>query len=151
MDNFDTLEKVIAYLKQADCYGEYNYCFTAQKKEKVNSALMGIFGGAVGGAIAHKLTDNPAIGYILNKNDKGIAILPIIGDIKNLIVDIDSLLFLTNEDIDKVVIKNDGFRFKIIKIILKNKEEFTFRMANKIKNVDYHEINLNKFVEMYQS
>lgn len=150
MDNFDTLEKLTAYLKQANCYGEYNYCFTAQKQEKVNSALMGIFGGAIGGAVAHKLNDNKAIGYILSKNDKGIAILSIIGDIKNPIVDIDNVLFLKNEDIDKVIVKRDGFSFKIIKITLKDKEEFGFRMANKIKNCDYHEINLNKFIECYK-
>lgn len=150
MDNFNTLEKLIAYLKQANCYGEYNYCFTAQKQEKVNSALMGIFGGALGGAVAHKLNDSKAIGYILNKNENGIAILPIIGDIKNPIVDIDNMLFLNNEDIDKVVIKKDGFSFKIIKIVLKNKEEYSFRMANKIKNIDYHEANLNKFIECYK-
>lgn len=150
MDNFDTLEKLIAYLKQANCYGEYNYCFTAQKQEKVNSALMGIFGGALGGAVAHKLNDSKAIGYILNKNENGIAILPIIGDIKNPIVDVDNLLFLNNEDIDKVVIKKDGFSFKIIKIVLKNKEEYSFRMANKIKNIDYHETNLNKFIDCYK-
>ncbi len=48
MNNFDTLEKLTYYLKQANCYGEYNYCFTAQKQEKVYSALMGIFGGALG-------------------------------------------------------------------------------------------------------
>lgn len=150
MDNFDTLEKLIAYLKQANCYGEYNYCFTVQKQEKVNSALMGIFGGALGGAVAHKLNDSKVIGYIINKNENGIAILPIIGDIKNPIVDIDNMLFLNNEDIDKVVIKKDGFSFKIIKIVLKNKEEYSFRMANKIKNIDYHETNLNKFIECYK-
>lgn len=150
MDNFDTLEKLTDYLKQANCYGKYNYCFTAQKQEKVNSALMGIFGGAVGGTITHKLNDNKNIGYILNKNDKGIAILTIIGDIKNPIVDSNNLLFLSNEYIDKVVIKKDGFSFKIIKIVLNNKEEYSFKIANKIKNIDYHEINLNKFIECYK-
>lgn len=150
MNNFDTLEKLTNYLKQANCYGEYNYCFTAQKKEKTSLSLMGIFGGAVGGAIAYKLNDHSAIGYILNKNDKGIAILPITGDIKNPIVDVNNLLFLKNEDIDKIVIKKDGLSFKIIKIVLKNKEEFSFRTANKIKNIDYHEINLNKFIESYK-
>lgn len=150
MDDFNTLEKLTTYLKQANCYGEYNYCFTAQKQEKVNSALMGIFGGALGGAVAHKLNDSKSIGYILNKNEKGIAILPIIGDIKNPIVDIDNMLFLNNDDIDKVIIKKDGFSFKIIKIVLKNKEEYSFRMANKIKNIDYHETNLNKFIECYK-
>lgn len=150
MDNFDTLEKLTAYLKQTNCYGKYNYCFTAQKQERVNSALMGIFGGAVGGAIAHKLNDSKAIGYILNKNDKGIAILPITGDIKNPIIDSNNLVFLNNENIAKVIIKKDGFSFKIIKIILNSKEEFSFRMANKIKNIDYHEINLKKFIECYK-
>lgn len=150
MNNFDTLEKLIAYLKQANCYGEYNYCFTATKKEKVNSLLMGVFGGAVGATIAYKLNDNKTIGYILNKNDKGIAVLPIIGDINNPNVDVNNLLFLKNEDINKVVIKKDGFSFKIIKIIMNDKKELSFRMANKIKNVDYHEINLNKFIEMYK-
>ena len=60
------------------------------------------------------------------------------------------MLFLNDEDIDKVVIKKDGFSFKIIKIVLKNKEEYSFRMANKIKNIDYHETNLNKFIEYYK-
>lgn len=27
MDNFDTLEKLEEYIKQANFYGEYNYCF----------------------------------------------------------------------------------------------------------------------------
>lgn len=150
MDNFDTLEKMNCYLKEAGCLGEYNYCFTAQKKEKFNSKLMGIFGGAVGGAISQKLNSSKEIGYILNKNEKGIAILPIIGDIKNPIIDNSSLVFLKNEDIDKVVIKRDGLSFKIIKITLKYNEKLCFRMANKIKNVDYHETNLNKFIECYK-
>lgn len=150
MNHFDTLEKLTAYLKQANCYGEYNYCFTAQKQEKVNSALMGIFGGALGGIVAHKLNESKTIGYILNKNEKEIAILPIIGDIKNPIVDIDNILFLNNDNIDKVIIKKDGFNFKIIKIFLKNQEEFSFRTANKIKNIDYHEMNLNNFIECYK-
>ena len=150
MEEFNTLEKIEEYLKKSNCYGEYNYCFTAQKQEKINSALTGIFGGAIGGAISHKLNDNKAIGYILNRNDKGIAILSIFGDIKNPIVDVDNVLFLANEDIDKVIIKKDGFSFKIIKITLKNKAKFSFRMANKIKNIDYHEINLNKFIECYK-
>lgn len=151
MDNFNTLEKMYSYLKEAGCFGEYNYCFTAKKQEKVNQGLMGIFGGAVGGAISHKLNNSSEeIGYIINKNDKGIAILPIIGNIISPIVDTSDLVFLNNDDINKVIIKRDGFCFKIIKIILNNNEKLCFRMANKIKNVDYHETNLNKFIECYK-
>ena len=150
MDDFNTLEKLEEYIKQANCYGEYNYCFTAQMEDKLGLFLLGSMGGALGGALASKLKSKDAIGYILNKNEKGIGIIPIVEENKKQRVAAERLVFLGNNDIDKVIIKNDGIGFRLIKIVMKDKSKFGFKMAKKIKNIDYHEKNLNKFIECYK-
>lgn len=78
-------------------------------------------------------------------------LIPIVVDTltKNKI-DIDNYIFIPNDDIEKVIIKNEDIVFKKIKIILKNKTKYTMRTTKKIKNIEYHETNLNKFIEMYK-
>lgn len=147
MDNFDTLAKIEEYIKQAKCYGKYNYCFTAQMQNKKDLLL--VFGGAFGGVLSYKLKEKEPVGYILNKNEKGIGIIPIVKKDKKQEVAVQKLLFLNNEDIEKVIIKNNGLGFKLIKILMKDKTEFKFKMSKRIKNIDYHEANLNKFIECY--
>ena len=51
MDKLDTLEKIEEYLKRADCYGDYNYCFVVQPEDTVSDVILMCF-GAIGGAIA---------------------------------------------------------------------------------------------------
>lgn len=150
MDDFNTIEKLEEYIRQANCYGEYNYCFTAQMEDKIVPFLLMSMGGALGGALAYKLKTKEALGYILNKNEKGIAIIPIVEENKKQRVATEKLVFLNKEDINQVIIKNDGIGFKLIKIRLKDKSKFGFKTAKKIKNIDYHEVNLNKFIESYQ-
>ncbi len=58
-------------------------------------------------------------------------------------------IFLKNEDIDKVSIKYDTIG-KLIRIKMKDKTQYGFKTARRIKNIDYHEINLNKFIECYK-
>ena len=140
MDDFNTLEKIEEYLKQANCYGEYNYCFTAQPEDTIGDAILMCF-GAIGGAIMGAKKSKRTIGYILNKNEKGIGIIPI--------EKIQKALFLNNEDIEKVKIKYDTIG-KLIKIKMKDKTKYRFKTAIKIKNIDYHEINLKKFIESYK-
>lgn len=149
MENFDTIEKIEEYLKQANCYGKYNYCFTVQPADTIGDAILMSF-GAVGGAILGVKKSKGTIAYILNKNENGIGIIPIIRENKEERVDTLKLVFLNNDDINKVVIKKDGIGFKLIKIIMKDKSKFGFKTAKKIKNIDYHEINLNKFIESYK-
>ncbi len=56
---------------------------------------------------------------------------------------------MKNEDIDKVSIKYDTIG-KLIRIKMKDKTKYGFKTAKKIKNIAYHEENLNKFIECYK-
>jgi len=148
MDDFNTLEKIEAYLKQANCYGEYNYCFTVQPEDTIGDAILMCF-GAIGGAIAGARKSKGTIGYILNKNENGICIIPIEKIDGEQKVTTTKTIFLSNADIDKVSIKYDTIG-KLIKIKMKDKTKYGFKTARRIKNIDYHEINLNKFIESYK-
>ncbi len=148
MDEFNTIKKIEEYLKQANCYGEYNYCFTVQPEDTIADAILMCF-GAIGGAIAGARKSKGTIGYILNKNEKGIGIIPIERIGKEQKVALTKTILLKNEDIDKVSIKYDTIG-KLIRIKMKDKSKYGFKTARKIKNVDYHETNLNKFIESYK-
>lgn len=145
MDKLDTLEKIEEYLKRADCYGDYNYCFVVQPEDTVSDVILMCF-GAIGGAIAGVRKATGTVGYIFNKNEKGIGLIPIekIGNEKEVVL--AKTMFLRNEDIDKISIKYDTIG-KLIKIKMKDKSKYGFKVTRKIRNIDYHEINLNKFIE----
>ena len=72
------------------------------------------------------------MGYLFNKFDKGICLIPIVADTltKNKI-DIDNYVFINNDEIEKVIIKNEDIVYKKIKIILKNKTKYTMRAVKR--------------------
>ena len=146
MDDLNTLEKIENYFKKVNCYGKYNYCFSCQKEP---SLLPIIFG--VAGAVASIIKDNKVVGYLFNQNDQWICLIPIVVDTmtKNKIA-IEKYVFIKQEDIEKIIIKNEDIKFKKIKIVLKDKTKFVMRTSKKIKNIDYHENNLNKFIGLYK-
>lgn len=144
MEEFKTVEKLEEYFKKVNCYGKYNYCFTCQ----IEQSILPILFGAVG-ALIENIRNKKVMGYLFNKFDKGICLIPIVVDTltKNK-VDIDNYIFINTEDIEKVVVKNEDIVYKKIKIILKNKTKYTMRTLKKIKNIEYHEKNLNNFLSM---
>ena len=144
MKDFDTLEKLEEYFKKVNCYGKENCCFTC-------STIQNTQFGLVGALISIKKNKN-VMGYLLNKNENGICLIPIVTDTftKNK-VDLEHYIFIKNEEIDQVIIKNEEIGFKKIKIILKDKTKYVFKTSKKIKNVEYHKTNLDKFIEQYTS
>ena len=106
--------------------------------------------GAIGALIALKKNKN-IMGYLLNKNNNGICLIPIISETLNKNrIDLDKYIFIKEEDIDKVVIKNEEIGFKKIKIILKDKTNYVLKTPKKVIKRDYHKINLDKFIEIYK-
>lgn len=143
MDDINNVETLEEYFKKVNCYGEYNYCFVC------NTIQSSIF-GVVGVLIALKRNKN-VMGYLLNKNNYGICLIPIIADTltKNKI-DVNHSIFIKEEEIDKVVIKNEEIGFKKIKILLKDKTKYILKTPKKVIKRDYHKINLDKFIEIYK-
>ncbi len=146
MEDFNTVEKLEEYFKKVNCYGKYNYCFTCQMEQSILPVLFGAIGGIIAGIKNKNVT-----GYLFNQFDKGICLIPIVTDTltKNK-VDKDNYIFISNDDIEKVSIKNEDFVFKKIKIILKNKTTYRMKTTKRIKNIEYHETNLNNFIKMYE-
>lgn len=143
MKDFDTLEKLEEYFKKVNCYGNDNCCFTCSTMQSTQFGIIGVL-------ISVKKNKN-VMGYLLNKNENGICLIPIVVDTmtKNK-VDLDNYVFIKNEDIDRVIIKNEEIGFKKIKIELKDKTKYVLKTSKKIANVDYHKTNLNRFIEMYK-
>lgn len=142
MKDLNILENLEEYFKRVNCYGKYNYCFTCQMDSSILPILFGIVG-----AVIEIRKNKKIMGYLFNKFDKGICLIPIVGDTltKNKI-DIDNYIFIKEDEIEKIIIKNEDFIFKKIKIILKDKKKYIMKTPKKIKNINYHEENLNKFI-----
>ena len=146
MENIYSKEKIEESLKEINCYGEYNYYFTCQVEQSILPMLFGIVGALIAAA-----KNNNIMGYIFNKTDKGICLIPIVVDkVNKNKIDLENYIFIKEEDIEKVVIKNEDITFKNIKIVLKDKTKYKMRTSKKIKNIDYHEENLNKVIEIYK-
>lgn len=143
MEDLNKLENLEEYFKKVNCYGEYNYCFTT------NSMINNMF-GAIGALISIKKNKN-VMGYLLNKNDKGICLIPIIAEtINKNKIDIDNYIFIKEEEIDKVTIKNEEIGFKKIIILLKDKTKYVLKTPKKVIKREYHKVNLDKFIEFYK-
>lgn len=143
MKELNALENLEEYFKKVNCYGKENCCFTTSTMQMTQF-------GIVGALISMKKNKN-IMGYLLNKNENGICLIPIIADTltKNKI-DLDNYIFIKNEEIDKVIIKNEEIGFKKIKILLKDKSKYILKTPKKILNADYHKKNLENFIEMYK-
>lgn len=149
-EKYKELENVENLFKKINRYGnEYNYCFGTFIPPSVLSIAIGQM-GAVGGIINYNRQKNSIHGYIVNKNEKGICLIPIIiDDNKVMQIDIDGYIDIKPEDINTIKIKNEDFKYKVITIILNDKTKYVLKTAKKIKGFDYHEPNLKKFIEIY--
>lgn len=56
----------------------------------------------------------------------------------------------SKEEIKKIKIKNEDFIYKRITIILNDGTKYVMNCAKKIKGANYHQENLNKFIEIYK-
>lgn len=143
MKDFNTLENLEEYFKKVNCYGDDNCCFTCSTMQITQFGIIG--------ALISVKKNKKVMGYLLNKNENGICLIPIVMDTftKNK-VDLDNYIFIKDVDIEKVTIKNEEIGFKKIKIELKDKTKYVLKTPKKIINVDYHKINLDRFIEMYK-
>lgn len=68
------------------------------------------------------------IGYFLNKNEKGICLIPmILGNNKTLQIDIDNYISINENEIRKIKIKNEDIVYKAITIILNNHTKYNLK------------------------
>lgn len=148
MNECDTSEKLEEYFKKVDCYGKENCYFICNTMP--SSLFLGMF-GTLGGLVSVKKNKN-VMGYLLNQNENGICLIPIVAETmtKNRI-DVDHYIWIENENIEKITIKNEDIGFKKITIRLKDKTKYALKVSKRIIHLDYHKVNLDKFIEMYKN
>lgn len=138
----------------------------------------GIAGGIVGGMVANAINETVRkaeeemhnsldeklevifnrgkyCGFLLNKTEKGIGVIPLTNNYKLLVrvedfkTELESFVFLPFECIEKIEIKNLMFSKKILKVIF-NAEKFViteWTLPLKHKLINYQEANSKKFLE----
>lgn len=151
-EKYKKLENVENLFKRINRFGnEYNYCFgTFIPPSLLSISLMSI--GAVGGIIEATRKKKNINGYIVNKNERQICLIPlVIDDNKVMQIDIDGFIDIKPEEIKSIKIKNEDFAYKVITIILNDKTKYLMKTAKKIKGFDYHKDNLKKFIEIYNN
>lgn len=150
-EKYKDLENVENLFKRINCFGdEYNYCFGASVPQSVLSITLLSMGGAVGGLIEANRQKNKLNGFLVNKNEKEICLIPLVLDSKRVMqIDIDGYIDIKNENIESVKIKSVDFSWKKVTITLNDQKKYVMHVAKKIKGFDYHKGNFQKFMDIY--
>lgn len=154
MEEFNSIESVTELFRRINCIGEEN-CFFMSYVDNTSNATMvgGILGGAIGGAIGAVIdsTNNSAIynckGFLVNQTEKGIALIPLdyngiawTDPIKKMKAQVDSYIFIAQEDIERVIIKNANLISvvtKSVSIVLKDTTRINLTVNKKQKTKNY--------------
>lgn len=168
MEEFNSIESVTELFRRINCVGEENCFFISYVNNNMGDASMigGILGGAIGGAIGAAIDskNNATIfnckGFLVNQTEKGIALIALdyngiswSNPIKKMKAQVDSYMFIEQEDIEKVIIKNANLISAVTKnvtIILKNTTRINLMVNKKEKYIPYHEENFARFMSKYK-
>ena len=62
----------------------------------------------------------------------------------------EALQYINDKDLEITDKENEDFIYKRITIILNDGTKYVMNSAKKIKGANYHQENLNKFIEIYK-
>lgn len=145
MEEFENIEKVKKLFDDVKGNEDNNYYFIAYKDMQKSS-------GMVSGM------EYPYDGLLINMNEKGLGFfylkqagLVLTQNLAKMTLDKDSYTFISNDEIEKVTIKNYALlnsKVKRITIDTKDKSYKLFAKLNE-KNIPYQTDNFTKFIEKY--
>ena len=146
MNEFNDIEKVKKLFEKEKGNGKENIYFVAYKDMQKSS-------GMVSGM------EYPYEGLLLNINENGIGMfylnqpgLVLTQNIEKMNLDKDSYVFISNDKIDEIKIKNYALlNSKVKRIEIKTNNKMNYKLFAKIneKNIPYQEENFIKFIEKY--
>lgn len=172
MEEFNTKEKVEELFESVNGLGENNcifLCFIDTNREGLKYGTLGALGGVVGGAIAGAVAFSSGVvdgmnrksdGYLINWIENGLGIIPL--DATGVMLtltpaklkaDTSSYFFVSNEQIESVVVKNFNIfnsSTKKVIIALKNNQKLHLMARLNEKLIPYQNENLSKFAEKYK-
>lgn len=172
MEEFNTKEKVEELFRSVNGLGENNcifLCFIDTNREGLKYGALGALGGFVGGAIAGAVAFSSGVvdgmnrksdGYLINWTENGLGIISL--DATGVMLtltpaklkaDTSSYFFVSNEQIESVVVKNFNIfnsSTKKVIIALKNNQKLHLMARLNEKLIPYQNENLSKFAEKYK-
>lgn len=151
-EKYQKLENVEDLFKEVNCFGdEYNYCFGATVPQSVLSTTLLSMGGAIGGLISANIQKNKLNGFIVNKYEKGICLIPLyLDDKSNTLIDKSGYIDIKNEEIESVTIKFADISWKKVTIKLKDERKFVMHVIKNNRAFSWHKGNFQKFMEIYE-
>lgn len=175
MKEFNSIEKAKELFESVNGLGENNcifLCFYDTTREGIKYGALGA-AGAVGGAVAGAVAgaavfssgavegmNREYVAYLINWTEKGLAIIPF--EAKGVMLtltpaklklDISSYFFLSNDQIESIVVKNFNIfnsSTKRVKITLKNNQKLHLMARLNEKLIPYQKENLSKFADKFK-
>ena len=145
MEEFNTIEKVKSLFDNVKCNGNENNYFVAYKDMQKSS-------GMVSGM------EYPYDGLLINQTENGIGMfylkqpgLVLTQNLSKMNLDKDSYMFISNDEIKEIKIKNYALLNSKVKRISINTKDKSYKLFAKIeeKNIPYQTENFTKFLEKY--
>lgn len=163
--DFKTIEGAMEIFRNLNCIGNDNCIFVTFKdtnREGFKYGALGAVGGAIAGAAAFSNGMLNGIegfdGLLINCTELGLGIVPLKSNGVQLVLKVekmepqlDRFVFISNENIDSIIIKNFSFlNKKTQKVKIKIKGGKTLhQLARKVeKTIPYQEENFAKFMDI---
>lgn len=144
MEEFNTIEKAIELFKTVNGYKNNNNIFVAYKDMQKSN-------GVVGGM------EYPFEGVLINQTEDGIGMfylkqpgLVLTQNINKMILQKDKYIFISNDNIKNIVIKNYAIlNSKVKRITIDTNDGKSYKLFAKLneKTIPYQTINFTRFIE----
>lgn len=168
MDDFKTLNGALNLFRSVNCIGNQNIILIAHKNSNSGTMTSMIVGGAIG-SIASSMERTAGAGFkveigeydalVLNFTEYGIGFIPLKLQGKRLTKwtmdkmqpNMSNFVFVSNNSIEKITVKNNSIIDKSKRIILKIQGNVTFDLIAYMeeKLVPYQKDSMNSLVSMY--
>ena len=161
---FNTLEEATELFRGVNGLGSDNCIFTIYKDPNVDAAKYAMF-GAVGAAISAGINSGKDRGLeqeqalLVNQTESGLGIIPLktkaqmIINVSKMEPQLDKYIFIPNDSIESVTIKNFNiFNKKIQKVHIQITGMNLLREVGKVKDkdIEYQEANFARFMSRYK-
>ena len=163
--DFKTIEGAMEIFRNLNCIGNDNCIFVTFKdtnREGFKYGALGAVGGAIAGAAASFSNGMLAgiqgfDGMLINLTETGLGIIPLKSKKIQLTLKIDNMeplldrfVFISNENIDSIIIKNFSFlNKKTKKVKIKLKDGMVLHQLARVaeKSIPYQEGNFSRFMD----
>lgn len=145
MNEFNEIEKVKKLFNDKKCIGKENNYFIAYKDMQKSNGMVSGMEYPYDGLLINQTENGIGMFYL---NQKGIVLTQ---NISKMNLDKDSYIFISNDEIKDIKIKNFALLNSKVKRISINTQDKSYKLFAKLeeKDIPYQKENFTKFLEKY--